>query len=158
MTVYREATSMRIAVASFILLSASLPGQAAVADYCAAFARDEANMRGPSAEPDWQLNYNNADAACMLRFTPATAGQVAAKAKKPAPKPKAKPLAPAQAAKASATAAISPLQEPKAVPKLEQGSAAWLAYCKKKYVSFSASKGTYTSKSGVERKCLVTPE
>jgi hypothetical protein len=45
---------------------------------------------------------------------------------------------------------------PKRNQKLTEGSLAWLDYCDRKYASFNRATGTYTSHSGVERKCLVT--
>lgn len=39
--------------------------------------------------------------------------------------------------------------------KLEPGSDAWNNYCANKYASFDAKTGTYTSKTGVTRKCVV---
>ena len=40
--------------------------------------------------------------------------------------------------------------------KPEPGTPAWIAYCTRKYVSFDAAKGTYLSKTGTARKCLIT--
>ena len=153
---------MRIALAIGTIFLATATAQAAVADYCAAFARDDANAHAASATPDWQQRYDNADASCMQRFGSASAQRpaprIAAKPKKPVPTAaKPKPLKPATDSKAKA-AAISPLQEPKTVPQLIAGSPEWTAYCTKKYVSFNPAKGTYLSKTGVERKCLVTAE
>ena len=149
---------MRIALAFCLITLTTASTQAAVADYCAAFARDEANRLAAASTPGWQETYSNADANCMQRFGEVTATRVAAKPRKPAAIPdKPKPLKPAAESKAKA-AAISPLQEPKTVPQLIAGSPEWTAYCTKKYVSFNAAKGTYLSKTGVERKCLVTAE
>jgi BA14K-like protein len=39
--------------------------------------------------------------------------------------------------------------------KLQPGSEAWNNYCINKYASFNAKTGTYTSKTGVARKCVV---
>jgi BA14K-like protein len=41
---------------------------------------------------------------------------------------------------------------------LQPGSPAWVDYCKRKYVSFNEAKGIYLSKTGIERKCLVTAD
>jgi hypothetical protein len=143
----------------FVMLSVTLlsssQSYATVADYCAAYARDFAD-HVEKQNPQWQHRYDNAEASCQLRFTsdekpaPKTP-QVSTK--KPAtavtanqkPKPKPKPEAAAQ-------------QIAKAIPKLLEGSPEWTAYCKKKYVSFNEAKGTYLSKTGIERKCLVTAD
>jgi BA14K-like protein len=39
--------------------------------------------------------------------------------------------------------------------KLQPGSEAWNNYCTNKYASFNTETGTYTSKTGVARKCVV---
>ena len=123
------------------------------ADYCAAYARDFADARATD-KPMWQHKYNIALAACT------------APPKAP-PLPKVVAIKPKP--KAVAVVDIPPEPEPDPVPEpviekpakklrliLEPGSAAWNVYCDKKYNSFSAKSGTYTSRSGAERKCLVT--
>ena len=37
----------------------------------------------------------------------------------------------------------------------QRGSDAWNAYCAKKYASFDAKTGTYTSRSGKQRPCVT---
>jgi hypothetical protein len=130
------------------------PARADVAAYCAAYARDFADLIDKQS-PRWQKRYDNAETDCMARF--ATIAAAPSKAK---PKPSAK--------KPEAVAAPEPkLKQPseakqekavKTVPKLVVGSAEWIAYCDKKYVSFNKAKGTYLSKTGIERKCLVTAD
>ena len=39
--------------------------------------------------------------------------------------------------------------------KLQPGSEAWNNYCTTKYASYNVKTGTYTSKTGVARKCVV---
>jgi hypothetical protein len=131
--------------------------QANVGDYCAAYARDFAD-HVQKQDPQWQHRFDNAESACMLRFTTTEQPVVKAKPKK-------------TAARKPAAAVVTPLPEPKpepkpepekqvakAIPKLESGTPEWTTYCKKKYVSFDEKKGTYLSKTGIERKCLVTAD
>jgi BA14K-like protein len=137
------------------------PAWADVAAYCAAYARDFADLTDRQS-PRWQKRYDNAETDCMQRF--------ATQAIKPV-KPKAKPSRTAEKPKTEkpkvAAAPAPKLKQPeeskqekavKTVPKLVAGSPEWLAYCDKKYVSFDKAKGTYLSKSGLERKCLVTAD
>lgn len=129
--------------------------QAAATDYCPAYARDFADQV-QKQDAEWQKRYDDAEASCLQRFS----YDVTTPSKeKPKPKvqkavsqkpPKAAPAPIAEAATESP--AITPSKKP------EPGSAAWTAYCQKKYVSFDASKGTYLSKTGVQRKCLVTAD
>lgn len=141
----------------FTVFTAAQSG-ATVADYCAAYARDFAD-HVEKQNAQWQHRYDNADASCQLRFTSdekpvvkikPKAKQVLAKIPTApvvtaVPEPKPKPEA-------------EPQQAAKAAPKLLQGSPEWTAYCKKKYVSFNEAKGSYLSKTGIERKCLVTAD
>ena len=149
---------MRLATATLALITLAGTAHAAVPDYCAAYARDMADQ-WDKATPQWQLKFDNAEAACLGRYsTTAAAPAVKKKLKPPAPAAKPRPVKPAVKEKAEVAAAVSPLQEPKVVPKLVAGSPEWIDYCRKKYVSFDEVKGTYQSKTGVERKCLVTAE
>lgn len=150
---------MRLALGIAILILLTGSARASVADYCAAYARDIADQWTPKTA-EWQTRYDEADAACNFRYTHDAAP---ARAKKPkaaiaAVKPKAQP-----AAKPKPASVIKPKAPPtekvaKAIPNLVAGSPEWTAYCKKKYVSFDETKGTYQSKSGIERKCLVTAD
>jgi hypothetical protein len=149
---------IRLAAVTCLAFSLAMPSHATVADYCAAYARDFAD-HVEKQNPLWQHRYDNAEASCQLRFM---------SDEKPALKPKQKPkqVAAKKPAAPVVTAASPPKPkskaEPqkvaKAVPKLLQGSPEWINYCKKKYVSFDEAKGTYLSKTGVERKCLVNAE
>ena len=100
----------------------------------------------------------------------ATSGVSAAPAEpstKAAPAEKAEPAAKNASTKAKpvlvktqvapVVTAVPELQ-PKSNAKPLQGSPEWAAYCKKKYVSFNEAKGSYLSKTGIERKCLVTAD
>jgi hypothetical protein len=139
-----------------VFISTSAP--AAVEDYCQAYAQDIADQVEKQS-PRWQSRFNNAHESCLFRFS-----NTAETAVKPKPKAKTtqikKPVASVEKPKpvvkpelnAETQAATS------VIPNLEPGSAEWNDYCQKKYVSFDVSKGTYTSKTGVERKCLVTAE
>jgi hypothetical protein len=135
--------------------------QATVPEYCAAYARDFADLV-KKQDPKWQRRYDNAQASCLLRFTSDAKPAVKEKSKtkqavskKPTPSP-----APVEAAPPElfGDADPAPVTKAKVKPKLQAGSPEWTAYCKKKYVSFNEAKGTYLSKTGKERKCLVTAD
>jgi hypothetical protein len=150
---------MRLAFFAAGLVVASVSAQAGIEDYCAAYARDIADEISAQS-PNWQRRHDNAEQACLFRFT--------AEEAQPEPRPikrKAKAVVaikpPPAPEPVAVTQADEPAEEPKPAaaktkPKLKVGSAAWINYCKKKYVSFDAEKGTYKSKTGVVRKCLVT--
>ncbi len=163
---------MRILLATCAMLLFTPAALASVEDYCAAFAIDHANT-GPREKSAWQLRHDNAQKACTEQFS---IQQVVVEPKKksksvtPLPKPMvkkvvavepevkkpvAKKLTPKAKLPESAEAAVAVV---KIKPKLVAGSAAWNDYCKKKYVSFDEAKGTYQSKKGIERKCLVTAD
>lgn len=55
-------------------------------------------------------------------------------------------------------AAVEPEKKRPTKPNLKPGSQAWLDYCDKKYASFDRATGTYSSYSGVRRRCLVTAQ
>lgn len=131
-------------------------------DYCAAYARDFADA-GLASPEIWQQRYDNASSVCMYQFTPQT--NIVAKPQKS--EPKLQPRVKAKIIVAAKPKPMERLTEPDAlvepvantpVAKLEPGSAEWLDYCARKYVSFSREKGTYVGKSGAERKCLVTAD
>jgi hypothetical protein len=118
-----------------------------VKDYCAAYARDFADqVQKQTAE--WQPRYDNAEASCLQRFSSDVTPP-------PKAKPKVQKAIPQKPPKAAPAPAEEPATKTKAL-KPETGTPEWLAYCQKKYVSFDAAKGTYLSKTGIERKCLVT--
>lgn len=143
-------------------------------DYCAAYAVDFANV-GPDDQALWQQRFDNASKDCLIQYaTPKLEAQVKTK-------PKAKPAAVAvkikKPAKAVAVAKVlaKPIVTPAAIKtrdvkkvaaaevkivaqskKPEPGTPAWIDYCTRKYVSFDAAKGTYRSKTGTARKCLIT--
>jgi hypothetical protein len=144
------------------LLAATTAAQAAPQDYCRAYAIDFADTakRGSAW---WQQRYDDAEKACLLQFTfdepepeVAAAPKKVAKAK---PKPQAIPVATEPAADDVAAAVVEPAAAaPRRKPNLKEGSEAWLDYCTRKYTSFNKKTGTYTSRTGVERKCLVTAD
>jgi hypothetical protein len=130
--------------------------------YCAAYARDKADIAVAAAgrnDAQWQISHDEAQAFCMARYTPAKPIVRVAKA----PVPKASPV---KAAAKVSPPAVKPLTKKPAteaksvvvLPDLKPGSAEWIDYCRKKYVSFDAAKGTYTSLTGIERRCLVTAD
>ena len=130
---------------------AATPAHANKADYCAAYARDFADARATDKSM-WQHKYDIAQSSCLATPKPAPIVKIAA------PKPKAPEVV-----------EIPPEPKPDPVPEpvvdkptkkprliLEPGSEAWNVYCGKKYTSFNPTTGTYKSRTGVERKCLVT--
>jgi hypothetical protein len=126
--------------------------------YCAAYARDFADARTLD-KAMWQHKYDIALQSCltptkpMVQRVPPAAKKVAEPVK-PAIVKQAEPPAP-EAKVAEATADKPATAAPKQA-YLAPGSNAWNDYCAKKYSSFNIKTGTYTSKTGVERKCLVT--
>lgn len=129
-----------------IILALSLPAiagpaLAAKADYCAAYARDFADARTKD-KPLWQHKYDIALAACMVEPTKSVVAKPAPP-KQFAPKIEPEPIIPPE-----------PIMVEKPA-KLVAGSPEWNDYCIKKYNSFNIKKGTYLSRTGVERKCLV---
>lgn len=150
---------MRLLILLLGVLVFAFPAHANIPDYCAAYARDIADMGAKS--DDWQRRHDNAQASCVTRFSAFETAPVKNKVK---PKPKSvaaiKPAKPKVELKTEANTETVPDTKvvAKVVSKLEPGSAEWTAYCKQKYVSFDESKGTYTSKTGVERKCMVTAD
>lgn len=141
-------------------------------DYCAAYAVDFANA-GPDDQAIWQKRFDNASRDCLAQYAaPKLEAQittkpkikpVAVKIKKPAklvavPKVLAKPIVTPAAIKTKDVKKVA-VAEVKIIPatkKPEPGTPAWIEYCTRKYVSFDAVKGTYLSKTGIARKCLIT--
>ncbi len=147
---------------SFVCAIFMLANQASasVADYCAALARDQADSVLQN-DSQWQTRFDNAQASCVEQYSisddrmPSIAKAKAKPVPQKAPVLAASPL-PKEAPKAVEIA--TPQVPTKAIPDLVAGTPAWLDYCDKKYVSFNKVTGTYVSKTGVERKCLVTAE
>ncbi len=164
-------------LSAFTILAVVYFGGTALAtpeDYCAAYAVDFANA-GPDDQAIWQKRFDNAGKDCLAQYaTPKPEAQVktkpkvkpaavAVKIKKPAkvvavPKVLAKPLVTPAAIKTREVKKVA-VAEVKIVAqskKPEPGTPAWIDYCTRKYVSFDAAKGTYRSKTGTARKCLIT--
>lgn len=155
---------MRHVVVAFMVWGgmAATPALANVEDYCAAYGRDFADQ-GPQDQKVWQQRYDNAQASCIFQYSQDSQA--------PAEKPKAKvKTANLQKAKVDTTdrkpdakSAVKPVS---GLPEQEvaaaddgrpaKGSPEWNAYCKRKYVSYDAEKGTYRSLTGVERPCIYT--
>lgn len=152
----------RCVLGAIALLIAAPAAGAAPSDYCKAYAIDFADVTKRDT-PFWDQRFADAEKACLLQYSyegnasKENTEQVA-KAK---PKPKPVLEVEAKAVEAAATevdvaAAVVDAKPARKKPKLEEGSVAWLDYCEKKYATFNRKKGTYTARSGVERKCLVT--
>jgi BA14K-like protein len=106
--------------------------------YCAAYARDFADARAKD-KVLWQHKYDITLQSCMGDPKP-TIERVQAVAKK---KPVAKIAEPTPAPVVQIASPVA-------------GSADWNIYCANKYTSFNPKTGTYMSKTGVERKCVVS--
>jgi BA14K-like protein len=167
---------MRLVFLTIGLALLAQPAFADVQDYCAAVARDFADLR-PKDRDIWQTRYDDANADCVEQFS--TAPQVVATKPKVQvvqpgkPEPVAEPVVAAvpvvkakkRAAKVAttttsvegSTAEVKATAAP-ARRKPTPGSAEWTDYCSRKYSSFNRDKGTYTSKTGVERRCIVTSD
>jgi BA14K-like protein len=160
----------------FFVIGLALFAQPAIADvqdYCAAVARDFADLR-PKDRDIWQQRYDNASADCIEQFSaPALTAAAPPKprkklvavapskpqpvASKVIPKPKSKKPT-TEVATVEGTTAEPTAKADVAKPKPVVGGPEWLDYCTRKYTSFDKKKGTYLSKTGVERKCLVTAD
>jgi hypothetical protein len=152
----------------------STPALANVDAYCEAYAIDFANG-AETNDTLWQQRRDDARAACLLQYKDVP---VVAKAKPKRVKPvtvtkkvemkaepetqaKAKTEAPVPKLKKLASKEAEPDVQPASVakkPNIKEGTAAWYDYCARKYSSFSRKTGKYMSKTGVERKCLVTAD
>ena len=117
------------------------PAMADKAAYCQAYARDFSDQ-ATTDKTLWQHKFQIALDACLAQGKQ-TAKPSATKKKvasEPAPKPEK-----AIIAKTASTALVA-------------GTPEWNDYCTKKYTSFIPKTGMYLSKTGVARKCLVTPD
>jgi hypothetical protein len=146
-----------------VLFTAQSTAGAAPQEYCRAYAIDFADVaaRGSSW---WQKRYESAEKACLMQFTfEEPEEEVVAEAPEPPiPTPKPKKAKPVKvAAKAVADDEAAAVVQPAAArkrPNIKDGSDEWYDYCARKYASFNRKTGTYTSRSGVERRCLVTAD
>lgn len=122
------------------------PALADKAAYCQAYARDFSDQTATD-KAMWQHKFQIALDACLAghksQATSAPTKSVPAK-KQVAVKPAPPPPEPVVAKPASAS--------------LVAGTPEWNDYCAKKYTSFNVKTGMYTSKTGVARKCLITPD
>ncbi len=122
------------------------PAMADKPAYCAAYATDFANARAKDKEL-WQHKYDIALEACLQTEKPKTVSDRAAPKTPPV---KIKKIAAQETAPEPAKAPLA------AATKLVVGSEDWNIYCANKYTSFKPKTGTYLSKTGVERKCVVS--
>ncbi len=110
--------------------------------YCEVFGQDFANGKSPEVDL-WESNFRNAFNDCMAQYS--ADGVVAAPAKK-------------VAEEAAAKVVVVPVRDSsrrKRVPILAPGTSAWINYCAGKYASFDAVTGTYKSRTGQRKPCLV---
>ena len=123
------------------------------ADYCAAYAQDFADAKTQD-KALWQHKYDIAHTACMAEANPAEQVKQA--------KPKIQNLQkPVQQKTSSLKPSVNSTPQPTpatslAKTKLEVGSGDWNTFCANKYASFNVKTGTYTSHTGVERKCVIS--
>jgi BA14K-like protein len=134
-----------VLVGMFCLISAST-SFADVAAYCEAYAIDFANL-SEKDDVQWQARREDALAACLLQYRDAPA-VVKTKRSKPATVAQKKPAKPI----------VKDLPAEQKRPELKEGSPEWYDYCARKYTSFDRKSGNYLSKTGIERKCLVTAD
>jgi BA14K-like protein len=140
---------MRI-LAALVMLgfgAVASPALADKSDYCAAYARDFADARSKD-KPMWQHKYQIAQTACMAEPQNAEVAKPVP-VKKAVPKNVAPPVIPPE------PVVVLPSPPTPKASKLVAGTPAWNDYCSKKYTSFNLKTGTYTSRTGVERKCLA---
>jgi hypothetical protein len=136
-------------VASALLIASGNASFASKADYCAAYAHDFANGQTQD-KALWQHKYEIAMTDCL--------GESAAA--EPVNTTKVKTAVKTKSVEQKVASATSKIVKPLIAraatqTKLQPGSEAWNNYCTNKYASFSAKTGTYTSKTGVIRKCIV---
>jgi BA14K-like protein len=137
----------------FTVVLAATPAFADKASYCKAYARDFADQTSVD-EMSFQHKYQIAIDACLAKH-------VAPQVKRPEPRvfrPVAPSVKPAIVIPKPVVAApvVKPVAPVAKVLAMAPGSPEWNDYCAKKYVSFNAKTGTYQSKTGVERKCVVS--
>jgi len=141
-------------LALFSTLTAVPAAHADQAGWCAAYARDFADAR-TTDKALWQHKYDIAQKSCLDGQVSSAPAAELKKADAPATAPPMK-VAAIQAPKVVAPAAPVPEKTKVSSGPPEPGTPAWNDYCAKKYSSFNAATGTYTSLTGVERKCLYT--
>ena len=134
---------------AFTILAAGLFASPALADkaaYCQAYARDFSDQTA-SDKVMWQHKFQIALDACLAghkQMAKSAPARTVAPPKQEAAKTAPKPQEPVVAKRDSTT--------------LIAGTSEWNDYCAKKYSSFNVKTGMYVSKTGVARKCLVTPD
>ena len=134
---------------AFVICAAGVLATPALADkaaYCQAYARDFSDQAATD-KATWQHKFQIALDACLAGHKQAVKSapiKAAPPSKQAAAKPTPTPQEPVVAKPASAT--------------LMAGTSEWNNYCTKKYTSFSVKTGMYLSKTGVARKCIVTPD
>jgi len=131
---------------AIVAFSSAMLGPGAFAgsqSYCEMLAKDYADRRTTDVDL-WQKSYRNALNDCMNQYTAVAA-----------PKKPLQEQAAAVAPPGSITGTIA--AEPENQPALEPGSPSWKEYCAAKYKSFNPDTGTYSSYTGKDRPCIVTP-
>lgn len=129
-------------VCAFLSVFFAAPALADKQSYCEVFGQDFANGKSPEVDL-WESNFRNAFNDCMAQYS--ADGVVAAPAGKLAQKTAGKVM----------VVPARDFSRKKRVPILAQGTSAWINYCAEKYASFDAVTGTYRSRTGQRKPCLV---
>jgi hypothetical protein len=129
----------------------ALPAQADSQAFCEIFAKDFADGRTSDVD-QWQKLYRGSFADCQNQYA-------VKEASPPVEKPAAKKVVenkPEEKKPVEEKVKEKVLAQISEKPKLEPGSDAWNEYCAAKYTSFKKETGTYLSRTGKKRRCLVT--
>ena len=137
---------------AFMILAAAVFATPALADkaaYCQAYARDFSDQIATD-KAMWQHKFQIALDACLAghkQVVKSAPIKTVVQQKQIAAKSAPEKLVPEPAIVAKPASAT-----------LVAGTQEWNDYCTKKYTSFDIKTGMYVSKTGVARKCLVTPD
>jgi BA14K-like protein len=141
----------RIYVIMLAIIASSSAARAEPQAYCQAYATDFANAQAKD-QTTWQHKYDISLQGCLEAAKPEKLAAPAAPIKPAAPPQKIQ-VPPVQAqAEAVPPEPVAASANGKPAP----GSDAWNAYCANKYTSFNQATGMYLSRTGVNRKCVVT--
>lgn len=135
------------------LIASASVAQADSKSYCEIYAKDFASAKTSDVD-QWQLMYRNSFTDCMDQYSAPTTAVVKPKLVEKVQKKKVVAIK-APEEKAPDPAAEKPVAK-KVRVALERGSDQWNAYCADKYVSFNKETGTYKSRTGKDKPCLVT--
>lgn len=141
-----------------LVVSASA-AQADSKSYCEIYAKDFASAKTSDVD-QWQQMYRNSYSDCMQQYGASTTETPKAEGlQKPKPVAQKKRIATIKAPEKTAEPAVgdAAAQKTAANAAMQEGSDEWNTYCAKKYVSFNKETGTYKSRTGKVRHCVVSP-